>query len=142
MKKLTILFPLMLLFSFLVGGSIFENDSADFLKGEPEKTIQIYYFHYSHRCQTCVAVETETKKTLNKFYSEKLKSGQITFQSIDMDEAKGEQLADNMKVSGQTLIFVQAENREDLTTTAFMYAVTNPKKLHVKVKKVIQKLLK
>jgi len=108
---------------------------------EVEK-IEVYYFHYSHRCKTCVAVETETKKALNELYSQKMKSGKIKFTSVNMDEKFGEDLAKKMKVSGQTLLFVHADKRTNLTNDAFMFAVTNPSKLKAKVKIAVDKMLK
>ena len=117
-----------------------ENTSINDKKGI--KIIKVYYFHSTHRCRTCVAVEKETKKALNELYPEKIKSGAITFQSVNMDEAKGEELADKMQISGQTLIFVQTNKTVNLTNEGFMYAVTNPKKLKAKIKTTVEKLMK
>lgn len=104
--------------------------------------IEVYYFHFSHRCKTCVAVEAETKKALNELYSEKMKSGKIKFTSVNMDEKAGEDLAKKMKVSGQTLLFVQADKRTNLTNDAFMFALTNPSKLKAKIKIAVDKMIK
>ena len=104
--------------------------------------IEVYYFHYSHRCKTCVAVEEVTQDALKKLYSKKVKSGIIEFISIDMDEKSGEDLAKKMKVSGQTLLFVQGDKRTNLTNDAFMFAATNPDKLKAKIKVAVDNMLK
>lgn len=99
--------------------------------------IQAFYFHSSNRCATCIAVEDETLNALNQLYPEEMKSKKITFQSINMDEAKGEELAEKMKIAGQTLIIINGEKRVDLTNDAFMYAKETPEKLKAKIQEAV-----
>ena len=84
--------------------------------------IEVYYFHYSRRCATCVAVEEETVRILKELYPEKMENNEITFLSIDMDEKEGKELAKKMRVSGQSLLFIQGYKQINLTTDAFLYA--------------------
>ncbi len=138
MKKLiSIIIALTLALNITACNNSQKKDS-DSTSDKIEKTIKVYYFHYSHRCRTCVAVEQETKKALGELYPEKIKTGKISFQSIDMDEPEGEKLAEKMKISGQTLIFVQNDKTKNLTNDGFMYAVTNPEKLKTKIKQAIE----
>ena len=106
------------------------------------KTVDVYYFHYSHRCATCIAVEDEAVKSLKELYPVKWKANEITFLSIDMDTNDGEELAKSMKIAGQSLIITYNNKQEDLTNTAFLYARTKPEKLKKKLKKTIDKLFK
>jgi len=102
--------------------------------------IEVYYFHNTHRCATCQAVESVTRKTLEDTYQQQMKSGEITFQSLNIEEDVNEPLARKLHVSGQTLLFVKGGKKKDLTNDAFMYARSNPDKLKTKIVNTIEKL--
>jgi hypothetical protein len=97
--------------------------------------IEVYYFHLERRCATCMAVEEESEKALQELYPEKVKSGEVSFLSINLEDESNEALAKKLNVSGQTLLIVKGEKQDNLTNTAFMNARSNPDKL----KKAIQK---
>jgi hypothetical protein len=117
-----------------------KNDGVSFAP-EGEK-IEAYYFHYTRRCATCEAVESETKNALDEYFPEKMKDGTITFLSVNIEEEGNEAFAEKMGVSGQTLLFISGEQKTDLTTAAFMYAKTKPETLKKEIKKTIEELLK
>jgi translation elongation factor EF-1alpha len=104
-------------------------------------TISVYYFHYTRRCATCNAVEDETKKALNELYSEKIKSGDIIFKSINIEEKSGEEFANKLEVAGQSLLIVKGNTKVDITEKGFLYAVNEPAKLKAEIKKVIDSQL-
>jgi len=142
MKKLTsILFVLIIALNVTACNTTQSNDNEEKTAVKTDKKIKVYYFHYSHRCKTCVAVEEETKKALKELYPKEVKSGAIIFHSINMDKKEGEQLAEKMQISGQTLIFIQDNKKINLTNDGFMYAVTNPGKLKTKIKQTIVNFL-
>lgn len=116
-----------------------KNTNIDIVK--IEKVIKVYYFHFSHRCKTCVAVEEETLNALRELYPDKIESGLLTFQSVNMDEPEGEVLAEEINVSGQTLLFIHGEDRINLTNDGFMYAVTKPDKLKEKIKSTVDEMI-
>lgn len=104
--------------------------------------IMVYYFHYERRCATCLAVEEETRNSLNALYPELVKKGQIVFQSINLEEKAGEALADKLKVAGQSLIIVDGAKITDLTEKGFLYAKSEPAKLKAEIKKAIDPIVK
>ena len=118
------------------------NEKKDIVVTTPTDDIYVYYFHYSHRCETCVAVEEESKKALNELYPTEMETGKIVFQSIDMDEKEGEELAKTMEIPGQTLIFIKKETSIDITNEGFLYAVSESEKLKSKIKETVDELLK
>lgn len=99
--------------------------------------VEVYYFHNTRRCATCQAVEEVTKSALDEYYPEQMKSGTVTFQSLNIEDDTNESLAKELKVSGQTLLIVVDGKKKDLTNDAFMYARTNPDKLKEKIQKAI-----
>lgn len=101
---------------------------------------EVYYFHFTRRCTTCRAVETETQKALNTLYAAALKSGKITFRSVNLDEDASKAPAAKCKAEGQSLLIVSGNKRIDLTDVAFMYAGSKPEKLKEALKKAIDPL--
>lgn len=102
--------------------------------------VEVYYFHNERRCATCVAVEDESVKALNELYPEKMKSGEMTFLSVNIEDDANKALADKFKISGQTLLLVKGGKQENLTNTAFMYATTKPEKLKKAIGEAVEKL--
>jgi len=116
-----------------------ENNKKEALSSE--KIVKVYYFHYTRRCATCLAVENETQDILNDLYNGQIENKQIIFQSVNLDEDGSKELAEELEISGQTLIIVAGENKENITTDAFMNARSNPEKLKEIIKSTIDALL-
>jgi hypothetical protein len=102
--------------------------------------VEVYYFHNERRCATCVAVEDESVKALNELYPEKMKSGEITFLSVNIEDDATKPLTDKFEIAGQTLLIVKGTKQENLTNTAFMYATTKPEKLKKAIGEAVEKL--
>jgi len=130
MKK-TMLFLFAL---FMTAGAFAENPGGT--------KIEVYYFHFTRRCTTCNNVEKVSKEAVEKQYPDKVKAGEITFQSINLDEKEGEAVGAKLKVEGQSLLIVSGSQRADLTDKAFLYANNSPEKLKAEIKKAIDKMLK
>ena len=103
--------------------------------------VQVYYFHNTKRCATCNAVENETKVALEMFYEDKMKAGTMDFNSLNLEEDEGKEMAQSLHVSGQTLLIVKGETQVNLTNEGFLNARTNPTKFHEIIKAQIDKLL-
>lgn len=142
MKKLIGLLVFVLSFSaFSVGvANVPENEGSQNFS-PTEKTIEVYYFHYSRRCATCTAVEDETNKALQEYFKASVDDGKIMFLSVDIEEESNSTLVDTMEISGQTLIFMTDDEKVDLTNDAFMNARTKPEKFRKQVKKTVEKLM-
>lgn len=102
--------------------------------------IEVYYFHFTRRCITCNAVENVSKEALEEYFSDEMKKGKITFQSVNLDEESGKEIADKLEVSGQALLFVAGNKQVNLTNDGFMYAKGQPDKLKAKVKETVDNL--
>lgn len=98
--------------------------------------IEAYYFHFSSRCVTCKAVESEAKADIETLYG-----GKIKFQSVNLEEPAGKLLAEKLKVSGQTLLVVKGNTKVNLTNEGFMYARNNPEKFKSVIKEKVDPLL-
>lgn len=138
MKKLI---PLLLLFGAFVfsGHTTASTQKAQASVSKPLK-IELYYFHFTRRCATCQAVESETQAAIAKLYPEQVKKGLISFKSVNLDEKTSESLAKKCKVEGQALLVMSGNKRVDITDQAFMYAKSNPEKFKAELKKAIDSL--
>jgi hypothetical protein len=110
-------------------------------KNAISEDLQVYYFHNTKRCATCNAVENETKMALEMFFEDNMKAGTIEFNSLNLEEDEGKEMAQSLHVSGQTLLIVKGETHVNLTNEGFMNARTNPTKFHEIIKTQIDKLL-
>jgi hypothetical protein len=126
MKKLFVLMSVLLLTTGIYAGG----------------KVEVFYFHYTRRCATCQAVETETLKILQQLYARQLKEGKLSFSSVNLDEKNSLKLAERCKADGQMLLIVNDNKRVDLTEVGFMYALNKQEKLKLALKKAIDPLLK
>jgi len=106
------------------------------IKNQQSKEIKAYYFHGTHRCVTCQAVEAVTKEALREYYGDK-----IILQSLNFEEDANKSIVEKYQISGQTLLIVSSNKKVDLTNDAFMNARTNPDKLKEKIKSTIDQML-
>ena len=142
MKKL-ISFSVLMLFVVSLVTCAADNKPAKQTKtsvGSASK-IEVYYFHFTRRCATCQAVETESQKAIQTLYPEQTKKGLITFESVNLDEKTSETLAKKCNADGQALLVICGEKRIDLTDKGFMYALSSPEKLEAELKKTIDPFL-
>lgn len=98
--------------------------------------IEAYYFHFSARCVTCKAVESEAKADIESLYK-----GKVSFQAVNLDDASSKTLSEKLQISGQTLLIVKGATKINLTNEGFMYARTNPEKFKSVIKEKIDGLL-
>lgn len=126
--------------------AFFPGIAGTFKNSEPSsltaKKVEVYYFHFTRRCMTCNNVEKVSKEAVEQQYADKVKAGEITFKSVNLDEKDGEAIGNKLKVEGQTLLIVSGDKRTDLTDKGFMYANDSPDKLKAEIKKAIDNMLK
>jgi len=104
--------------------------------------IEVYYFHFSRRCVTCIAVENKTQEAIVALYPEAYGKGKITFASVNLEDEKSKPVAEKAKVTGQALVIISGDFRKDLTAEGFMYANNDFDRLKAEIKKTIDPLIK
>ena len=103
------------------------------------KKVKVYYFHNTRRCETCLAVENETKNALQTLFPEEMKKGSVEFVALNFDDNKNARLAQSLKISGQALVVIKEGKKTDLTNKAFLLARTNPEKFRQVIKEAVGK---
>ena len=89
-----------------------------------ELKLQVYYFHITNRCHTCISIENELRKTLLTNFKNKLDSGIIRFASVNCELPENEWLVKKYDAYGPTLALTKYRSgkelkKEDMTTWAF-----------------------
>lgn len=104
--------------------------------------VEVYYFHLTRRCYTCLAVEEETKKDIIALYPEEYKTGMVTFSAFDIEDEASKPAAAKAQANGQLLVVLSGDFRKELTKEGFMYAKKDPEKFKAEIQKTIDPLLK
>ena len=98
--------------------------------------VEVYYFHFTKRCPTCQAIESQSKKFISDLYGDK-----VSFTALNLDENEGADKGKELGINGQTLLIVKGNTQINLTNEGFMYARNNPDKLRQILKEKIDPLL-
>jgi hypothetical protein len=121
------------------------QNSGDARKAEISKVL-IYSFHVTNRCASCIAIEESVKKTLDTYFKNEVKSGQIKLSVLNVDDKANEKIAEKYQAFGSglfvTRIFKGKENTTDLTGDGFKYAKNKQDKFIEVLKSKIQEYLK
>ena len=128
MRKVLVILTLCMGMVACTGG---KNKNVAENRQTKKDAVEVLYFHGAQRCATCMAIEKNTKELVETAYAEPLKSGNLTFRSVDI--TKEEALAERYEVSWSSLILVDydksgKESAANLTEFAFGNARTAPDK--------------
>lgn len=135
---------MVLSFAFLMLFSVFSSDAQvkkPDAKAAVSKKIEVYYFHFSRRCNTCKSVEANAQKAVETLYADKVKKGEYSFKSINLDDASSKTIAKKLGVGGQTLLVVSGKKQIDITDKGFMNA-QYPEKMKEEIKKAVNQAIK
>jgi hypothetical protein len=91
-------------------------------KSTVSSKVEVYYFHYTRRCNTCKSVEENAKLALQSLYTDKVKTGEYTFKGINLDDANSKAIAEKLEIGGQTLLVVSGNKKVDITDKGFLNA--------------------
>ena len=72
----------------------------------------VYYFHNNFRCENCLAIEAQTKETLDADFSPQLSNGEIVWKTLNFQKPAGMRLADKFNVKDPVVILARMKNNE------------------------------
>jgi hypothetical protein len=136
MKKWMFLWVLLLLPAWM-------TMQAQDVTSSAKPKVEVYYFHATMRCPTCLAVEEQTKKTLDENFAADLKAGTIQLKVLNLEEKENKALTEKFEVGWSSLIlYVPATDKSlNLTEDAFANARSNPDVFRAELEKKIKELL-
>jgi len=135
MKNLLFLFVLL-----LPGWMMLE--AQDVTNGTKPK-VEVYYFHATMRCPTCLAVEEQTRKTLDENFAVEMKAGTIQLKVLNLEEKENKALTEKFEIGWSSLILYVPESDKsvNLTEDAFANARTHAEEFRKELQEKIKELL-
>jgi hypothetical protein len=115
------------------------NKKAD-TKSTVSTKVEVYYFHFTRRCQTCESVESNAKLAFATLYADKVKKGEYSFKGLNLDDASSKAVAEKLGIGGQTLLVVCGSKKIDITDKGFMNA-HDLEKMKKEIKKAVNNVL-
>lgn len=76
---------------------------AEVQNSKPAEKIQVFLFHATQRCITCITIGKYAKATVEQKFPEELKSGKIEFREINIDLPENKEIANKFKATGSSL---------------------------------------
>ncbi len=121
-----------------------KSGTAEVKKESP--LVFIYNFHVTNRCQSCIAIEDATTKTLNTYFSAEVKQGRIKRQVLNVDDDFNRAISEKYQAFGSgvyvTRVFKGKETTTDLTGDGFKFAKNKEEKFIEILKNKITEYLK
>ena len=74
---------------------------------EPAQKVEVFLFHRTQRCVTCIAIGKLSGQTVNEWFGQEVLSGKVVFREVNVDEPQNKELAEKFKASGSAL-FINA----------------------------------
>ncbi len=75
--------------------------------------VEVFMFHSTQRCPTCIKIGQLTKATIEERFAEQLKSGKINFREINIDLPENKLLAEKFQAGGSALFINAITNGKD-----------------------------
>lgn len=138
MKKTSVLFIAVLIstMAFTQGKELQSNKTH----------LDVYYFHRTDRCATCLSIEENTKSTLDQYFAEELKNGTIRFYSICYEGDTDKEAIEKYNADGPALYLTKIkkgkETNKNLTDFAFDNSLHNSDKFKSGLRNKINELLR
>lgn len=73
-------------------------------------TINVYYFHGTRRCKTCLAIESNAKAALGKAFAEEMEQNIIIWKAINTDLKENKHYEKEYDLLFSSLILAKVEN--------------------------------
>lgn len=64
----------------------------------------VYYFHGNKRCFTCNKIETLAKAAVNAGFADDIKSGAVTFKSVNVDDAENQHFIKDFELASRCVV--------------------------------------
>ncbi len=140
MKRVISIFSIMMLACI----AFTQNKTVKNFSSKP--LLEVYYFHITNRCPTCISIEANTKKTLETYFSKEVKDGKIKLIILNVDDEKNKAISEKYAAFGSALFLTKKvsgkETTTDMTNFAFQNSRNRPEKFIEGLKDKINENLK
>lgn len=85
----------------------------EIVSNQVAEKIEIFMFHTTQRCASCVNIGRYTKELLERYFSEELMSEKIIFKEINIDLPENKEISQKFKAAGSSLFVNVIYNNQD-----------------------------
>jgi hypothetical protein len=128
MKNVFFILSLFVMFSCSYSQN--QNKTDNIKSGK--QVLEVYYFHITNRCPTCISIEANTKKTLDTYFSKEVKDGTIKLIVLNVDDEKNKAISEKYAAFGSALFLTKIKDKKetitDMTNFAFQNSRNRPEK--------------
>jgi len=90
-----------------------KNNAINNLNQTGATKVQVFLFHATQRCPTCIRIGQLAKATIEERFAEQFKSGKIEFREINIDLPENKSLAEKFQATGSALYINSIKNGQD-----------------------------
>ena len=76
--------------------------------------LNVYYFRSNFRCSNCYKIEEYTKEAMEKYFQDKLESGEIVYRVINIDEEENAYFVDDYQLYTKSVVLSKLRNGEEV----------------------------
>lgn len=101
------------LFIFLFSSSFIAN-ATDIRDGSvSDNHLIVYYFHGSFRCMNCYKIENYTKGTIENYFSEQLRSGEIVYKTVNVEKKENAHFVEDYGLYTRSVVLSLVKNGKE-----------------------------
>lgn len=89
------------------------NTSNMSVAAVPAEKVEVFLFHRTQRCATCIAIGKLSGQTVEERFGPEVSSGKVVFREVNIDEPENKALAEKFKTSGSSLFINAIRNGSD-----------------------------
>ena len=79
-----------------------------------EPYLNVYYFRSNFRCSNCYKIEEYTKEAIEKYFQDKLESGEIVYRVINIDEEENAYFVDDYQLYTKSVVLSKLRDGEEV----------------------------
>ncbi|MCP4219734.1 MAG: hypothetical protein GY765_34190 [bacterium] len=76
--------------------------------------LRVYYFHTTHRCDTCRKIEKYTAEAIKKHFADELGNGKLVFSPVNIDEDANKHFVADYKIYTKHVIVSKVSKGKEL----------------------------
>ena len=143
-KLCRLIFCMIIIGLFSMNKTIAETGKSDggsvSVKETPSKFVA-YYFHGNFRCNNCRKIEEYSREAVDLYFSEQLKTKELTFEIINTDEPANEHFVEDYQLYTRSLVIAEFKDGKQARWKNLAKVwdyLNNKEKFHEYVKSEIQ----
>jgi hypothetical protein len=94
----------------IVREAVPRHSKTDIVAPVNARQVVVYYFHRTARCPTCLKIESLAKTEVESSFASELKTGDLKFQSLNVEDGGNEHFVRDYNLVSQSLVLVDYRN--------------------------------